>query len=127
MHREVIVPIRVNRRVVDEKALRSAIVFVLLYLLTFAVGALGLVADARRAGEDLDAFEAFGAAAACLGNVGPGVRVRRAVRLVRTLQRLLDLDLHRADVAWPGRDHSRSRRTDPRLLALVTRGTAHGL
>jgi trk system potassium uptake protein TrkH len=71
VHREVIVPVRVNRRVIDEKALRSAIVFVLLYLLTFAVGALGLVADARRAGEDLDAFEAFGAAAACLGNVGP--------------------------------------------------------
>ncbi|MDA0160219.1 TrkH family potassium uptake protein [Solirubrobacter ginsenosidimutans] len=71
VHREVIVPIRVNRRVVDEKALRSAIVFVLLYLLTFAVGALGLVADSRRAGEELSAFDAFGAAAACLGNVGP--------------------------------------------------------
>jgi trk/ktr system potassium uptake protein len=71
VHREVVVPIRVNRRVVDEKALRSTIVFVLLYLLTFAVGAIGLVADGRRSGEDLDAFEAFGAAAACLGNVGP--------------------------------------------------------
>ena len=71
VHREVIVPIRVNQRVVDEKALRSAIVFVLLYLLTFAVGALFLVADSRRAGEDLTAFDAFGAAAACLGNVGP--------------------------------------------------------
>lgn len=71
VHREAIVPIRANRRVVDEKALRSTIVFVLLYLLTFAVGALGLVADARRAGEDLSAFDAFGAAAACLGNVGP--------------------------------------------------------
>jgi trk system potassium uptake protein TrkH len=71
VHREAIVPIRVNRRVVDEKALRSAIVFVLLYLLTFAVGALCLVADARRAGERLGAFDAFGAAAACLGNVGP--------------------------------------------------------
>ena len=71
VHREAIVPVRVNRRVVDEKALRSAIVFVLLYLLTFAVGALGLIADARRAGEALTAFDAFGAAAACLGNVGP--------------------------------------------------------
>ncbi len=71
VHREAIVPIRVNRRVVDERALRSAIVFVLLYLLTFAIGALLLVADARRAHEDLNAFEAFGAAAACLGNVGP--------------------------------------------------------
>lgn len=71
VHREAIVPIRANRKVVDEKALRSTIVFVLLYLLTFAIGALGLVADARRAGEDLSAFDAFGAAAACLGNVGP--------------------------------------------------------
>ncbi|MDA0179469.1 TrkH family potassium uptake protein [Solirubrobacter phytolaccae] len=71
VHREAIVPIRANKRVVDEKALRSTIVFVLLYLVTFAVGALGLVADARRAGEDLSAFDAFGAAAACLGNVGP--------------------------------------------------------
>ena len=41
VHREAIVPIRANARVVDEKALRSTIVFVLLYLLTFAVGALG--------------------------------------------------------------------------------------
>jgi trk system potassium uptake protein TrkH len=71
VHREAIVPIRVNKRVVDEKALRSTIVFVLLYLLVFAVGALALVADARRAGERLSAFDAFGAAAACLGNVGP--------------------------------------------------------
>ena len=71
VHREAIVPIRANGRVVDEKALRSTIVFVLLYLLTFAVGALGLVIDARRVGEELDAFDAFGAAAACLGNVGP--------------------------------------------------------
>ena len=64
-------PIRVNGRVVDEKALRSTIVFVLLYLLMFAIGSLGLVIDAPPRGRDLDAFEAFGAAAACLGNVGP--------------------------------------------------------
>jgi trk/ktr system potassium uptake protein len=71
VHRDAIVPIRANGRVVDEKALRSTIVFVLLYLLVFAIGALGLVVEGRRAGEELDAFEAFGAAAACLGNVGP--------------------------------------------------------
>jgi trk system potassium uptake protein TrkH len=71
VHREAIVPIRANGRVVDEKALRSLIVFVLLYLLVFAIGSLGLVIDSGRAGEGLTAFEAFGAAAACLGNVGP--------------------------------------------------------
>jgi trk system potassium uptake protein len=71
VHREAIVPIRANKRVVDEKALRSTVVFVLLYLMTFALGALVLIADSRRANEGLSAFDAFGAAAACLGNVGP--------------------------------------------------------
>jgi trk system potassium uptake protein TrkH len=45
--------------------------FVVLYVVVFALGALGLAVDARLAGEELDAFEALGAAAACLGNVGP--------------------------------------------------------
>ena len=40
VHREAVMPIRANRRVIDEKALRSTVVFVLLYLLVFAVGAL---------------------------------------------------------------------------------------
>ena len=35
-------PVRVDGVVVDERALRSTVVFVLLYLLTFALGALGL-------------------------------------------------------------------------------------
>ena len=71
IHREVVVPVRANGAVVDERALRSTVVFVLLYLATFALGALGLVVDARRGGTDLGAFDAFGAAAACIGNVGP--------------------------------------------------------
>lgn len=71
IHREAVVPVRANGVVVDERALRSTVVFVLLYLLTFALGGLGLVVDARRGDTDLAAFEAFGAAAACIGNVGP--------------------------------------------------------
>jgi trk system potassium uptake protein len=71
VHREAVVPVRANNRVVDERALRSLIMFVLLYLFVFAIGSLGLVIDSGRAGEGLTAFEAFGAAAACLGNVGP--------------------------------------------------------
>ena len=43
----------------------------LLYLAVFALGTLGLVIDARRADEGVAAIEAIGAAAACLGNVGP--------------------------------------------------------
>ena len=62
---------RLSGAVVDERALRSVGVFVLLYLAVFALGTLGLVIDARRADEGVAAFDAIGAAAACLGNVGP--------------------------------------------------------
>jgi trk system potassium uptake protein TrkH len=40
-------------------------------MLTLAAGAFALALDARLSGEPLAAFEALGAAAACLGNVGP--------------------------------------------------------
>jgi trk system potassium uptake protein len=70
IHREAVVPIRAGGVVIDERALRSAVVFVLLYLLTFALGSLALLIDARRGGNPLEAFEAVGASAACLGNVG---------------------------------------------------------
>jgi trk system potassium uptake protein TrkH len=70
VHREAVVPIRAGGVVVDERALRSAVVFVLLYLLTFALGALALLIDARSTGTRLAVFEAIGASAACIGNVG---------------------------------------------------------
>jgi trk system potassium uptake protein len=70
VHREAIVPIRAGGVVVEERALRSAVVFVLLYLLTFVVGALALLIDARSAGTEIAIFEALGASAACIGNVG---------------------------------------------------------
>lgn len=70
IHREAVVPIRANGIVVDERALRSAVVFVLLYLLTFAIGTLALLIDARRGDTGLRVFEAIGASAACIGNVG---------------------------------------------------------
>ena len=70
VHREAVVPIRASGVVVDERALRSAVVFVLLYLLTFALGALALLIDARSGGNEVDVLEAFGASAACIGNVG---------------------------------------------------------
>jgi len=71
VHRERVAPVTVSGAVIDERALRSTIVFVLLYLLTFVLGALALSLDARRSGLDLPAFDAFAASAACLGNVGP--------------------------------------------------------
>jgi trk system potassium uptake protein TrkH len=71
VHRETVRPVLVSGVVVEDRALRSTIVFVLLYLLTFVVGAVALALDARRTGLDLPAFDAFAASAACLGNVGP--------------------------------------------------------
>jgi trk system potassium uptake protein TrkH len=70
IHREAVVPIRVGGIVIEERALRSAIVFVLLYLLTFALGVLALLIDARAGGTEIAVFEAVGASAACVGNVG---------------------------------------------------------
>jgi trk system potassium uptake protein TrkH len=70
VHREVVVPIRIGNATVEERALRSTIVFVLLYLLTFALGSLALLIDARSTGTQLAVFEAIGASAACIGNVG---------------------------------------------------------
>ena len=47
IHREAVVPIRASGVPVEERALRSAVVFVLLYILTFALGTLALLIDAR--------------------------------------------------------------------------------
>ncbi len=72
VHREIVLPVRLNANVVDDRALRGIVVFIVLYIGLFALGGLGLVIDARRAAVDVQSFEALGAAAACLGNVGPG-------------------------------------------------------
>jgi trk system potassium uptake protein len=71
VHRDAVMPLRLNGAVVDERALRSIVTFVVLYIGVFMVAAVGLVIDARRTDAEIAAFEAIGAAAACLGNVGP--------------------------------------------------------
>ena len=70
MHPEYVAPIRVNRVVVDERALRAVIAFVLLYVGIFVVGAL-LLLDAHRVDLELSPFDALAASATTLGNVGP--------------------------------------------------------
>lgn len=71
-HSDMVVPVRINGISVDERALRSAVGFFALYVFTFALGALGLLIDARQAHSGLNVFEAIGASASCLGNVGAG-------------------------------------------------------
>ena len=73
VHPEIVSPVRLNRRSVDEKTVRAVIVFVLLYAGLFAVGALLLTIDAAVADVRVTPFEAIAASATTLGNVGPGV------------------------------------------------------
>lgn len=72
IHPELVSSVHLNRRRVDERTLRAVVVFVLLYVGLFAVGALALMVDAARTGLSLSPFEAIAAAATTLGNVGPG-------------------------------------------------------
>jgi trk system potassium uptake protein TrkH len=72
VHREAVVPVRLNRRVIDERTLRAVLAFGLFYLLLFMGGALVLTIESARAGLGVTPLEAIGASATTLGNVGPG-------------------------------------------------------
>ena len=73
VHPQVVVPLRVNREVVDERALRAIIVFVFLYLGVCAAGAVVILVDSALRGIALTAFQALAASASLLGGVGPGL------------------------------------------------------
>jgi trk system potassium uptake protein TrkH len=66
LHPRAILPVKLGGRVVPEHTLRDVQVFMLFYLLTFAVGA----AIIAFLGADL--MTALTASIACLGNTGPG-------------------------------------------------------
>jgi trk system potassium uptake protein len=66
LHPRSILPVKLGGRVVPEQTLRAVQVFMLFYLLTFAVGAAIVVA----LGADL--LTGITASIACLGNIGPG-------------------------------------------------------
>ena len=72
VHPELVAPIRLNGTVVDERALRSVIVFVLLFVGLFGLGAFLIMVDSARAGVDVTPFEAIAAAATAIANCGPG-------------------------------------------------------
>ena len=80
-HREAVVPVRVSGATIEERALRDTVMFVVLYLLVFAVGAMALQLDAMRVGGELGAFEALGAAAADWATSAPRPD-RRPLRLL---------------------------------------------
>ena len=66
LHPRGVLPVKLGGRVVPEHTLRDVQVFMLFYLLTFAVGAAIVVA----LGADL--ISGITASIACLGNIGPG-------------------------------------------------------
>ncbi len=72
VHPEIVAAVRLNRRPIDERALRAVIVFVLLYVGLFALGALAISVDSHLTDTTVTPFEAIAAAATTLGNVGPG-------------------------------------------------------
>jgi trk system potassium uptake protein TrkH len=67
LHPRAILPVKLGGRVVPEHTLRDVQVFMLFYLLTFAVGTAIVVA----LGADL--VTGISASIACLGNIGPGL------------------------------------------------------
>jgi trk system potassium uptake protein TrkH len=71
LHPEVVLPIRLNRRVVDERTLRAVSSFVLLYIGIFIVGAAAIAIDAARTGLEVSVLDAISVSASMLGNVGP--------------------------------------------------------
>jgi trk system potassium uptake protein len=66
LHPRAVLPVKLGGRVVPEPILRDVLVFMLFYLLVFAIGAAIVVA----LGADL--LTGITAAIACLGNIGPG-------------------------------------------------------
>lgn len=73
IHPELVMPVRLNGHVVDERTLRAVLSFVLLYIGIFIVGAALLAIDARLSDLDVGVTEAIAASAGTLGNVGPGL------------------------------------------------------
>jgi trk system potassium uptake protein TrkH len=75
LHPELVLPVRLNRRVVDERTLRAVLSFVLLYIGIFIIGSVVLALDAARTGIGLSPFDAISVSASMLANVGPAFGV----------------------------------------------------
>lgn len=73
VHPELVVPLRLNGSVVDERTLRAMIVFLFIYLGVCALAAVLLLLDSSLRGVDLTAYHALVDSAAALSNAGPGL------------------------------------------------------
>lgn len=75
MHPEAVIPLRLNRTVVEERTLRAVSSFILLYIGLFVVGAGIIALDAAFQGPRISTLDAIAVAATTLGNIGPGLGV----------------------------------------------------
>ena len=73
LHPEQVIPIRLNGMAVDERTLRAATSFILLYVGIFVAGAGVIAIDCAIQGPSISALEAIAVTATTLGNVGPGL------------------------------------------------------
>lgn len=67
LHPNAIMPVRYNNAIVSEAILTNVQAFIIIYMLTFLVGTLGMILFG------LDAKSAAGGVASCLGGIGPGL------------------------------------------------------
>lgn len=75
LHPEIVLPVRLNRAVVDERTLRAVAAFVLLYIGIFVLGAVALALDAARTGLELSTLDAVSVSASMISNVGPALGI----------------------------------------------------
>ncbi len=72
VHPELVLPVRLNRVVVDERTLRAIMAFVVLYVGIFIAGTGVLAVDTAIQGPDIRALDLIAVAASMVGNVGQG-------------------------------------------------------
>ncbi len=111
VHPEVVTPVRLNRRALDERALRAVIAFVLLYIGLFVIGAILIAIDSALGGLERRGVRRDRGLGVDDRERRPRLRLRRPVRVVRGVQRLLEGRDDRAHVA-------RASRADPGARAL---------
>jgi len=73
IHPEAVLHLRLNRRRIDERAVRGVVAFVLVFFGLLALGVLALELDAARMDFHLSVFPALADATAALSNGGPGL------------------------------------------------------
>jgi trk system potassium uptake protein TrkH len=69
---DIVKPVRLGGKVIDEDAVRGIMAFTLLYLVLLGASAVVIAVDSARVGYDLTALESLSASLAAIGNIGPG-------------------------------------------------------